>query len=215
MTKREKIKVLCDYCEERYGDQKPFLQYNQDYEFLFSVILSAQAKDEVVNKVTKILFTKYPTLDSYTTAEFDDIFTIIKPVGLAKNKTNFLIDTAKKLVDKYDYKIPIDRKELLNLPGVGDKVAGVYLGEIYNFPFLPVDTHIARISKRLNLVQAKDNPSKIEKILLVEVKKLNLVPIRVHKHLISFGRDVCDAKSPLCYECPLEAVCKNKAIHFK
>lgn len=212
MNKKEKFDILVAFIKDRYGKQETFLHYNKDYELLIAIILSAQAKDDVVNKVTKTLFEKYNSLEELKNASYDDVFEIIKYVGLGKNKTNFVIKTAQILVDKYHGVIPLDRKELMTLPGVGSKVAGVFLGEIYNYPYLPVDTHIQRIAKRLEFVKKDDTPDEIEKKLLKLLDK-NENSMDIHRNLISFGREIClSGRSRNCYMCPLEKICKNKQL---
>lgn len=215
MTSEEKFKILIDFTENRYGTQKTFLNYTKDYELLFAIILSAQAKDDIVNEVTKQLFNKYKSLLDYKNADYNELFDIIKYVGLGKSKAKYIIESARILLEEYNGIIPLDREELTKLPGVGMKVSGVFLGELYDFPFLPIDTHISRISKKLDFVDSKASPDKIEKVLLSMLPE-NENSIRVHKHLISFGREICvPNRQRNCFLCPLEKYCKHKTDNIK
>ncbi len=215
LSKKEKFEILIDFTEKKYGTQKTFLHYTKDYELLFAIILSAQSKDDIVNKVTKQLFERYKELEDYKNADIEDIFLIIKEVGLVRQKALYIKNSATILVDKFNKQIPLDRELLTILPGVGTKVSGVFLGELYDFHFLPVDTHISRIAKKLDLVTANATPDNIEKTLLSLLPK-GENSIRVHKHLISFGRDIClPNKNRNCYLCPLEKVCKHKIDNLK
>ena len=137
------------------------LDYNKDYELLIATILSAQCTDVRVNKVTKVLFEKY---DIYTLAKEDQkiIENIIRPVGSYTRKAEFIIKTSKMLIKDFNGKVPNDRTYLENLPGVGRKTASVVLKNLFNEPAIAVDTHVARVSKRLGLAEENDSPYIIE-----------------------------------------------------
>ncbi len=170
-----------------------------------AVILSAQTTDIKVNKVTEILFDKYPDLTSLSNASFDDVEEIIRPLGLSNSKAGYVIDTCKILIEKYDSKVPLNREELMSLPGVGYKTSGVVLAELYNYPYIPVDTHVKRVSQRIGLVPEGTDPDKTEKIL--EEGFEGKAGIDIHRQLILLGRNICSAKKPLCDECPLNGNC--------
>ena len=199
------IKPLLDYLDEILPTAKCELLYTKDYELVIAVMLSAQTTDKSVNAVTPILFKKYPTLDALYNAPLEDIEEIIKPIGLYKNKAKNLKGIVKDLVDRFNGVVPSDKEQLMTLPGVGNKTAGVIRAEIFQIPDLPVDTHILRISKRLNLAKKDDEPIDVER----KLKKI--IPeerwIKSHHQLIHFGRYYCIARSPKCESCKISDMC--------
>ena len=202
------IKPLLDYLDEILPTAKCELLYSKDYELVIAVMLSAQTTDKSVNAVTPILFEKYPTLDALYNAPLEDIEEIIKPIGLYKNKAKNLKGIVKDLVDRFNGVVPSDKEQLMTLPGVGNKTAGVIRAEIFQIPDLPVDTHILRISKRLNLAKKDDEPIDVER----KLKKI--IPeerwIKSHHQLIHFGRYYCIARSPKCENCKISDMCIYK-----
>ena len=199
------IKPLLDYLDEILPTAKCELLYTKDYELVIAVMLSAQTTDKSVNAVTPILFKKYPTLDALYNAPLEDIEEIIKPIGLYKNKAKNLIGIVKDLKERFNGVVPSDKEQLMTLPGVGNKTAGVIRAEIFQIPDLPVDTHILRISKRLNLAKKDDEPIDVER----KLKKI--IPeerwIKSHHQLIHFGRYYCMARSPKCENCKISDMC--------
>ena len=202
------IKPLLDYLDEILPTAKCELLYTKDYELVIAVMLSAQTTDKSVNAVTPILFKKYPTLDALYNAPLEDIEEIIKPIGLYKNKAKNLKGIVKDLKERFNGVVPSNKDELMTLPGVGNKTAGVIRAEIFQIPDLPVDTHILRISKRLNLAKKDDEPIDVER----KLKKI--IPeerwIKSHHQLIHFGRYYCIARSPKCENCKISDMCANK-----
>ena len=184
------------------------LFYSKDYELVIAVMLSAQTTDRSVNAVTPILFEKYPSLEELNKAPLSDIEEILKPIGLYKNKAKNLKGIVKDLLERFNGKVPSNKDELMTLPGVGNKTAGVIRAEIFQIPDLPVDTHILRISKRLNLAKKEDEPIDVER----KLKKL--IPeerwIKSHHQLIHFGRYFCTARNPQCENCKISDMCTNK-----
>ena len=184
------------------------LFYSKDYELVIAVMLSAQTTDKSVNAVTSILFNKYPSLEDLNNAPLEDIEEILKPIGLYKNKAKNLKGIVKDLLERFNGKVPSNKDELMTLPGVGNKTAGVIRAEIFQIPDLPVDTHILRISKRLNLAKKEDEPIDVER----KLKKL--IPeerwIKSHHQLIHFGRYFCTARNPQCEKCKISDMCTNK-----
>ena len=199
------IKPLLDYLDEILPTAKCELLYSKDYELVIAVMLSAQTTDKSVNAVTPILFKKYPSLTALYDAPLEDIEDIIKPIGLYKNKAKNLKGIVKDLVDRFNGVVPSDKEELMTLPGVGNKTAGVIRAEIFQIPDLPVDTHILRISKRLSLAKKDDEPIDVER----KLKKI--IPeerwIKSHHQLIHFGRYYCIARSPKCENCKISDMC--------
>lgn len=205
MEINKKVEWIARTLQELYPSTKTFLNYTKDYELLFATILSAQATDKSVNLATSKLFALCPTLTHYHPGNRDLIFSCIKPVGLSERKTDYLIQTARILLEQYDGKVPLDRKELMNLPGVGYKTSGVVLAELYDYPYIPVDTHVFRVTHRLGIVKNNINPEKTEVVLEKEFK--NYHSIHLHRQFILLGRNICKAKNELCESCPLSCVC--------
>ena len=201
------INRLLDYLDELFPSAKCELFYSKDYELVIAVMLSAQTTDKSVNLVTPILFKKYPSLDALNNAPLEDIEETIKQIGLYKNKAKNLKGIVKDLIGRFNYRVPSDKEELITLPGVGNKTAGVIRAEIFQIPDLPVDTHILRIAKRLNLAKKDDEPIDVER----KLKKI--IPeerwIKSHHQLIHFGRYFCTARSPQCQNCKISDMCIN------
>lgn len=183
------------------------LVYNKDYELLIATILSAQTTDKKVNEVTKKLFSKYDIF-SLALSNIIDIETIIKPIGTYKRKSQYIINTAIKIVEDYNGIVPNDRKYLESLPGVGRKVCNVVLANLFNEDVIAVDTHVERVSKRLGLVSSNLNPLGVEKALNKLIPKASLS--RVHHQLVLFGRYICKSQKPNCNECLFKNDCKYK-----
>ena len=199
------INRLLQYLDELFPAAKCELFYSKDYELVIAVMLSAQTTDKSVNAVTPILFKKYPSLDALNNAPIEDIEETIKQIGLYKNKAKNLKGIVKDLIEKFNYQVPSDKEQLMTLPGVGNKTAGVIRAEIFQIPDLPVDTHILRIAKRLNLAKKDDEP------IDVEMKLKKIIPeerwIKSHHQLIHFGRYFCTARSPQCQNCKISDMC--------
>lgn len=182
------------------------LNYENDYELLIAVVLSAQCTDARVNMVTKELFSKY---DVFSLAESDkkDIETIIRPLGTYTRKSFYVITICRMLVKDYNGIVPNDRKYLESLPGVGRKVADVVLSNLFNVPAIAVDTHVERVSKRLGLAKVNDSVLKVREKLMKKVAKDRW--IRTHHQLVLFGRYICKSRNPLCAKC-LFVKCKYR-----
>ncbi len=210
MTRVNKAKEVASYLKSAYPPTNSFLHYKKDWELLFAVILSAQATDKSVNEATEHLFAQYPDLKDFTAANLEGILKCIRHVGLGKSKANYLIETSSILLNKFDGNVPKDRKLLRQLPGVGYKTSGVVLAELYDYPFIPVDTHIFRVSHRIGLVNNKLTPEQTEP----ELEKLFKGEHAIDRHhsLILFGRERCKSQVPNCEKCPFSSFCNyNKA----
>ena len=195
---------LIDYLDELFPSTSCFLNHSYDYQLLLAVVLSSQTTDKKVNAVTSKLFAKYKTIEELANASYSDIYKIILPLGLAKNKTSYIISICNTLICKFNSHVPDNRDDLLSLDGVGYKTASVVLGELYDKKVIPVDTHIKRISKRLELSK-NDSPN------LIETDLENLFPtkgINFHRQLILFGRNICTSRNPKCKTCKLASYCK-------
>ena len=202
MNRVEKIE---EYLEELYPDAHCELNYNKDYELLLAVMLSAQTTDKRVNKVTKVLFKKYDTLEKLSKADIKDLEDIIKEIGTYHKKAVFLKEIAKTLTKDYNSVMPRDRNTLEKLPGVGRKTVNVVLGELGLVPTIAVDTHVNRVSKRLKLAKDTDSVLEVEKKLKRKIKRENWV--KRHHQLIFFGRYHCKAVKPECKNCKLKDIC--------
>lgn len=197
---------VLSYLDKIIADAKPELKYNKDYEFLIAVMLSAQTTDKGVNKVTKVLFDRYKTLDELSKARIRDLEGIIKPIGTYQKKARNVKNIALKL--RLLGYVPNDRFLLESLPGVGRKTTNVVLSTLYNEPYLAVDTHVERVAKRLGFANVDDN------VLTVERKLTKLIPMdrinKTHHQLVLFGRYYCKSKKPCCDKCKLKWICKYK-----
>lgn len=197
---------ILDYLDVIIPNASCELKYNKDYELLIAVMLSAQTTDKRVNMVTSILFNKYPTLESLSKANIDDIIDIIRPIGTFHKKAKNVIDIANSLLQYQNGIVPNDREYLESLSGVGRKTANVVLSNLYNVPCLAVDTHVSRVSVRLGLAKESDDVNTIERKLTKKIPKNRIV--KTHHQLVLFGRYYCKAKNPLCSDCKLRDICK-------
>lgn len=200
------MKMIENYLDELFPNPRCELNYTKDYELLLATMLSAQTTDKRVNEVTKILFKKYNTLKALSQADINDVQNIIRPIGTYHKKAQNLIEIAKRLEKDYGGKLPNNREYLETLPGVGRKTANVVLSNIFNVPCIAVDTHVSRVSKRLNLAKEKDDVLTIEKKLTKKFKKEDLC--KRHHQLVLFGRYHCLARNPKCENCHLKEICK-------
>lgn len=203
-----KMNSLLDYLDEILKDARCELNYDKDYELLISVMLSAQTTDKGVNKVTKILYSKYPTLEALKEADIKDLEEIIHPIGTYTKKAKNVKEIATKLLP-IGY-VPNDRIFLESLSGVGRKTANVVLSTLYNEPYLAVDTHVTRVAKRLGLAKENDTPIIIEKKLTKNIEKRRIN--KAHHQLVLFGRYYCKAKNPICATCKLKTICKYNNV---
>lgn len=201
-------KIIFNYLDELISNPKCELDYNTDYELLIVVMLSAQTTDRRVNIVSKELFDKYPSLEALKDANVKDIENIIKPLGTYAKKAKNVINISKRLLEEKDGVVPNDRNFLESLDGVGRKTTNVVLGILYNEPCIAVDTHVARVSKRLGIAKEKDSVLEIENKLYRIIPKDNM--IRIHHQLLLFGRYYCKAIKPQCDNCKLYSICKEK-----
>ena len=208
MNKEIARSILDEIKNEYVSNPKPELDFNNNFELLCAVMLSAQTTDKRVNEVTKELFKKYPTPKSLSKADLDDVIAIIKSLGLANNKAKNIISLSEKLVNDYNSVVPSTIEELTKLPGVGRKTANVVLGLGFNIPSMPVDTHIYRMSVRFKFIKEDDS------VIVAEEKLKKHIPkdrwIEAHHLLLLFGRYHCKSQNPLCKECKLKKFCIKK-----
>ncbi len=201
---RRDARVILNRLKKRYPEMGTALDYRDPWQLLVATVLSAQTTDANVNAVVPVLFEAYPTPEDLAAANPEDVQRIVFSTGYYRQKTKSIIALAADLVDSFESEVPKDLDELITLRGVGRKTASVVLAEVWGEPAIAVDTHVKRVTNRLGLTRSSD-PTKIEFELkaLYPEKDWAGVSMRV----IQFGRDVCDARRPRCWECPLADRC--------
>lgn len=212
MLKKDRYKAFVDYFSKHQPNAETELHYNNPFQLLIAVILSAQCTDKRINLVTPALFERFPTPESLADVTSDIVFDYIKSVSYPNNKAKHLVGMANVLMKEFNGVIPETVPELMRLPGVGRKTANVVVSVIFNQPAMAVDTHVFRVSKRIGLTNGKT-------VLAVEkdlVKNLPEETIYIAHHwLILHGRYICIARKPKCEICPLASFCrfyeKNRA----
>ena len=191
--------------ERLYPDAKPALDFQNPYQLLVAVILSAQCTDVKVNMVTPALFAAYPDAHALAKAEPQDVEPYIKTCGIYRNKARNLVMTARALTELYGGEVPADHEKLTQLPGVGRKTANVVMSCAFGADAIAVDTHVFRVSNRLGLADAGD-------VLKTEQQLMKNIPKNkwslAHHWIIFHGRRVCDARKPACSTCTLAAWCE-------
>ncbi|MFI3251692.1 MAG: endonuclease III [bacterium] len=199
--------IILNFLEELFPDAHCELNFNNDYELLINIALSAQTTDKKVNQVTEDLFLIYPNIETLRKANPIEVEQILKPLGLAKVKANSIIKCANQIYDNFNGVIPQVHKDLISLQGVGNKTANVFLAVFCNIPTFPVDTHVKRVANRLCLSKS-DDVIQIEKDLMNYFDKNTW--IKLHHQLIFFGRYFCTSKNPNCNKCLLNKICSYK-----
>ena len=213
MTRKERYQFFTDYFLHFAPDAETELIYDNPFQLLVSVILSAQCTDKRVNLTTPFIFKKYPDAASMSKAKFDDLFPLIKSISYPNNKTRHLIGMSNMLLDKFNGTVPMTVDELIQLPGVGRKTANVITSVVDKQPNMAVDTHVFRVSARLGLTLNAKTPLAAEKQLIIYLPQ-PLVHI-AHHWLILHGRYICTARNPRCSECGLKSICKYVKKNFK
>ncbi len=206
MNRKERFQFTIAYFQEVLPEPKTELHFQNTYQLLCAVILSAQCTDKRVNMITPALFFHYPDIASLSNGEYEDVFAIIKSISFPGNKSRHLIAMANKVIDEFGGNIPMTVQELVRLPGVGRKTANVITSVIDNQPNMAVDTHVFRVSARIGLTVNAKNPLQAEMQLIQYIPK-DLIYI-FHHWLILHGRYVCTARNPKCEVCGLQPVCK-------
>ncbi len=205
MRRSEKVLKIKEIFDRVYADAKCSLDYTEPYQLLIAVVLSAQCTDKRVNIVTKTLFDKYKTIESFANADIDELAEAVKPCGFYKTKSRNIKALAQKIIEEYGGKIPDTMEELTALPGVGRKTANLILGDVYGKPALVIDTHAIRLTGRIGLTKETD-PKKIE----FDLKKFVPDDYSIHfcHQLVWHGRAICTARSPKCEICPIAMLCR-------
>jgi endonuclease-3 len=195
---------------EHYPQATCSLNFQSPLELLVATILSAQCTDQRVNQVTKTLFRKYPTAAHYAEAKPSELERDIQSTGFFRNKAKSIQNCCRTLLERYQGEVPNDIEKLVELPGIGRKTANVVLGTAYGIAAgVVVDTHVARISRRLGLSREKA-PEKIEKDLMAQVAPKDWIALS-HR-MIEHGRRYCTARNPKCDQCPLESLCPRIGV---
>jgi len=201
----KRTKEICTILRRLYPEVKTQLYHKNPFELLVATILSAQCTDKQVNLVTQTLFKKLPTPHAFLKAPIEYIQALIHSTGFFRNKAKNIKNCARTLIEQYGGEVPESLEELLKLPGVGRKTANVVRGAAFGLPGIVVDTHVSRISQRLDLTDHKD-PVKIEFDLMEQIPKESWNDFSLHQ--IYFGRETCKARKPECLNCPLEKLCR-------
>ena len=201
MTKKQKIALLRVELDRAYPDVKCSLNYQTPVQMLIATQMSAQCTDARVNIITKDLFKKYPDVEAFANADYEELCNDIKSAGFYRNKAKNIIACCKRLIDVYGGEVPNTMDDLLTLPGTGRKTANLVLGDIFGLPAVVVDTHCIRLTNRIGLTKSKE-PQKIE----AELKKI--IPddyqLRFCHQMVYHGRACCTARKPQCSACPIK-----------
>ena len=199
---------ILDILKQIITNPAPELDFNNNFELIIAVVLSAQTTDKRVNIVTKDLFKKYSDPLSLSNANYQDVEELIHPLGLSKTKAKNIISLSNAIHNLYNDTIPSDFDKLINLPGVGRKTASVVLALGFNVPAMPVDTHLYRMAKRLGYIKEDSSIIDAEKSYKKYIPKEEWAT--AHHLFLLYGRYYCMAKNPLCLECKLKKYCKYK-----
>lgn len=207
MRTPEQVQEIIACLEQAYPLAECSLDYEKDYELLFSVRLAAQCTDARVNMITPALFARFPTLKAFAEADVTEVETYIHSCGFFRSKAKDIVNCAQVLLTQHGGRVPDTMEELVKLPGVGRKTANLILGDVYHKPAVVVDTHCIRLSNRMGLVDNLKDPAKIEtalRAILPPEKSSDFC----HR-LVLHGRAVCDARKPQCELCCVRHVCQT------
>ena len=201
---RRRARVILNRLKKRYPEIGTALDYESPWQLLVATVISAQTTDENVNRATPELFRRWPGPEEMVEADPEEVERVIFSTGFYRQKTKSVIALSEDLAERYGGEVPADLDELVKLRGVGRKTASVVLAEAWGLPAIAVDTHVKRVAVRVGLTRETD-PAKVERDLR------GLYPERdwagISMRVIQFGRDVCDARRPRCWECPLADRC--------
>lgn len=206
MTRKERYQFIIDYFQSYAPEAETELLYDNPFQLLVAVVLSAQCTDKRVNLTTPGIFARYPDAVSLASASFDDLFPLVRSISYPNNKTKHLIGLANMLLEKFNGEVPLTVDELVQLPGVGRKTANVITSVIDQQPNMAVDTHVFRVSARIGLTYRAKTPLAAEKQLIQFIPK-ELVH-KAHHWLILHGRYTCTARNPNCKSCGIKEACK-------
>lgn len=205
MTLKNKYRYLIEYFEENMPIAESELNFENPYQLIVAVVLSAQCTDKRVNMTTPAFFERYPDAESLSKASVSDIYELIKSISYPNNKSKNLLGMAKALVSDFQGVVPDDVDKLQTLPGVGRKTANVVASVAFNKPAMAVDTHVFRVSARIGLTINAKNPLDTERQLVKYIPE-SVIP-KAHHWLILHGRYVCKARKPDCEKCGINTIC--------
>lgn len=209
MTKKKRYNFVIDWFEKNVPIAETELHYQNNFQLLIAVILSAQCTDKRINMITPALFNAFPTPEDLAQASVDSIFEYIKSVSYPNNKAKNLHGMAQRLVNNFNSIVPDNMNDLESLPGVGRKTANVILSVAFDKPAMAVDTHVFRVSNRIGLTNNSKTPLETEKELVKNIPE-NLIG-KAHHWLILHGRYICTARNPKCDDCGIKMYCKYYA----
>lgn len=207
MLSKKKTMEALDIIHDMFPEAEAELNHSNEFELTIAVLLSAQATDISVNKVTDHLFKKYKTPEDYLNVPLEELENDIRTIGLYRTKAKNIQKLCRDLIDKFDGKVPTNYDELITLAGVGRKTANVVLSVAFDTPRIAVDTHVERVSKRLGIARWKDNVTEVEETLMRKIPMDRWS--KAHHQLIFFGRYHCLARNPKCFDCPLLYMCRE------
>ena len=206
MTIKERYEGVLTLLAQEWPTADSELHFENAYQLLVAVMLSAQCTDKRVNMVTPALFAAYPTINALSQATAENVLQYIKSVSYPNSKATHLVEMAKRVVEVYGSEIPDTREELQTLAGVGRKTANVVCAVWWNQPTMAVDTHIFRVAERIGLTTHAKNPLDSEKQLIKHIPE-NIIP-KAHHWLLLHGRYTCQARTPKCDNCKIQAFCR-------
>jgi endonuclease-3 len=213
MKRDERYQYVLSYFQQHAPEAETELMYDDPFQLLVAVILSAQCTDKRVNLTTPAIFEKYPTPQVLSEASFEELFPLIRSISYPNNKTKHLIGMARMLMEKFGGQVPLTVDELVQLPGVGRKTANVITSVIDSQPNMAVDTHVFRVSARIGLTTGAKTPLTAEKQLIRYIPR-DLV-YKAHHWLILHGRYVCMARNPQCAQCGIQQACRFNERQLK
>ena len=206
MTRKERFRFVISWFQQHAPNAETELLFDNPYQLLVAVILSAQCTDKRVNMTTPAIFQQYPDPIALSKAGYEDLFALIKSISYPGNKTRHLIGMAQMLVEKFNGEVPLTVDELIELPGVGRKTANVITSVVDQQPNMAVDTHVFRVSARIGLTVGAKTPLAAEKQLIKYIPTEFIH--KAHHWLILHGRYICVARTPKCQQCGLRPVCR-------
>jgi len=212
MRTKDEIASIIMSLKQVYPDALCSLDYQKDYELLFSVRLAAQCTDARVNLVTPSLFARFPTLEDFANADVEEVGEYVHSCGFWRAKARDIVGSARMLLERFDGRVPNTMEDLLTLPGVGRKTANLILGDIYGQEGYVCDTHCIRITGRLGITDGSKDPLKVEQQLrrVIPPEESNSFCHR----MVLFGREWCTARSPRCEKCPLRSLCASQSLPY-
>lgn len=213
MTRKERFAQFIQHFATHQPEAETELYYENPFQLLVAVILSAQCTDKRVNATTPALFKAFPTPQALANADVAEVFEYIRSISYPNNKAKHLVGMGNLLVNEYNSEVPNQVEELVKLPGVGRKTANVVVSVIFDKPAMAVDTHVFRVAARLGLTVRAQNPNQAEKQLVKFIPEQYIA--RAHHWLILHGRYVCIARNPKCSECAITSFCKMYQANAK